>query len=62
MLTFKTNKFSTYALAYTDTLSTVDSKKARNPKTGDLIIRYLVLFIASAGLLTYINNKRKITN
>ena len=61
-LVFTTNKFSTYALAYTDTLKTGEEETAPNPKTSDSILGYLVLFVSSISVILYMNNKRKINN
>ena len=51
-LTFETDKFSTYAIAYTD-VEIKDSKAAiSNPKTGDIIIiAVAVLIVSTAGLI-----------
>ena len=55
--TFETDKFSTYALTYTDTSLETSS----SPKTGDHIIVYVVMFIVSLlGIRTLsVSNKRK---
>ncbi len=55
--TFETDKFSTYALTYTDTSLETSS----SPKTGDNITMYVVMFIISLlGIRTLsVSNKRK---
>ncbi len=51
VLTFETDKFSTYAIAYTDTLTTTtpaaEATPVTNPSTGDNIIAY-----ATAGIIS----------
>ena len=53
--TFETDKFSTYALTYTDV------EKTSSPKTGDNITMYAIMFIISLlGIRTLsVSNKRK---
>lgn len=53
--TFETDKFSTYALAFTDT------EMSSSPKTGDNITMYVIMFIISLlGIRTLsVSNKRK---
>ena len=60
--TFKTDEFSTYALAYTDKdiTKTDTAETTSSPKTGDNIIVYAVMFIISTLGIAVIsaNNKR----
>ena len=67
-LSFETDKFSTYALAYTDTkepASTSDATTAEaaktSPKTGDSmpIAVLVVLMFAAAGMLVFMDLKKK---
>ena len=53
--TFETDKFSTYALTYTDV------EKTSSPRTGDNITMYVIMFIVSIlGIKTLsVSNKRK---
>ena len=56
--TFETDKFSTYALTYTD----ISLETSSSPKTGDNITMYVMIFIISLlgiGTLS-VSNKRKI--
>lgn len=48
-LEFETDKFSTYAIAYTDTVKVVEE----NPKTGDSILKYTLLSALSLSLIGY---------
>ena len=50
ILSFETNKFSTYALTYED---------VNNPKTGDNIIIYLILGLLSIIGILYLIKKQK---
>ena len=60
--TFKTDEFSTYALAYTDKdiTKTDTSETTSSPKTGDNIIVYAVMFIISTlGIAVVSANNKK---
>ena len=48
-LEFETDKFSTYAIAYTDTAKVVEE----NPKTGDSILKYTLLSALSLSLIGF---------
>lgn len=48
-LEFETDKFSTYAIAYTDNAKVVEE----NPKTGDSILKYTLLSALSLSLIGY---------
>ncbi|MBO4815995.1 MAG: InlB B-repeat-containing protein [Clostridia bacterium] len=51
-LTFETDKFSTYAIAYTDVEIKDNKADISNPKTGDIIIMAVfVLIVSTAGLV-----------
>lgn len=59
---FKTDEFSTYALAYTDTdiTKTDTTETTSSPKTGDNIIVYAVMFIISTlGIAVVSANNKK---
>lgn len=52
-LTFKTDKFSTYALAYQD----VQKVNAENPNTGDNVVTYILIGLMSLVAFGYASNK-----
>ena len=47
LLTFESDKFSTYAITYVDTKIPVTTKDETNPKTGDNVVLYTVISIIS---------------
>ncbi len=67
-ITVKTNKFSTYALAYEDVKTTTEEAPTEtttpsviNPKTGDAILMFAGLGLISLGAFTYIAKKKKLS-
>ena len=59
-LTFETDKFSTYALAYTDgDTASKPSDETTNPKTGDSIVKTFILFTVSLIGIVLIVKKMK---
>lgn len=60
-ITFETDRFSTYALAYKDVK--VEAENVKNPSTGDYIVSYVTLLVVSAiGIAFVILNKKKAMN
>lgn len=58
-ITFETDRFSTYALAYKD----VKVENVKNPSTGDYIVAYVaVLIVSVAGIAFVVLNKKKAMN
>ena len=57
-LSFETDKFSTYAVAYED----VEIKTVVNPATGDDIVRYVAILMVSAVSLGFLSYKLKKNN
>lgn len=51
VLTFASDKFSTYAIAYNDTAINKNDNIITNPKTSDNVITYVVMSILSASVL-----------
>lgn len=47
ILTFETDSFSTYALAYTDTITESKENNLSNPRTGDNIALWIGLVLIS---------------
>jgi hypothetical protein len=57
-ISFSSDKFSTYALAYTDTEKS-ESTPDENPKTGDNIVFYVIAGLVSACGIAYIIKSKK---
>ena len=55
VLTFETDRFSTYALAYKDEVISA----VNNPKTGDNIIKYMEIFFSFVSIIIYSLIKEK---
>lgn len=58
ILSFETDRFSTYAVAYED----VEIKTVVNPATGDDIVRYVAILMVSAASLGFLSYKLKKNN
>ena len=58
-ISFKTNKFSTFALAYQDTLIKNVSKNITNPNTLDNITAHIIILLLSLTIFITIIRKRK---
>ena len=61
-ISFKSDKFSTYVLAYVDEEVTAEATKeqTKNPKTGDNVTNYIMLIaISSVGVLLTISHLKK---
>ena len=58
-LEFKSNKFSTYAVAYKDVEKTIQNNE-KNPKTGDHIIAYAIVSIISIAGIIILKKKNNI--
>ena len=52
-ITFKTDRFSTYAIAYEDTTTAV-KPAIKNPQTGDNVIIYFIIGLLSLGGIGYV--------